>query len=114
MSNTRALIDAIISGSAVETEEAFNATMAEKISTRLDDMRMEVAANMFKSEQVEQVQEEAEQIDEYNLGSGSKKTSLIGRATSGSRDRTEIPDSVRKQGEEINKIFAQKDEKKKG
>ena len=106
MSNTRALIDAIISGSAVETEEAFNATMAEKISTRLDDMRMEVAAGMFKSEQVEQVDEAKLPRTAFDV-----KRSYSGVA--GGKGG-EIPDSVRKQGEEINKIFAQKDEKKKG
>ena len=42
------LINAIASGSAIETEQAFNSVMAEKISARLDDMRIEVAQNMFE------------------------------------------------------------------
>lgn len=41
------LINAIASGSAIHTEQAFNQVMAEKISARLDDMRIEVAQNMF-------------------------------------------------------------------
>lgn len=55
----RELINAIESGSAVETEGAFQAAMAEKISVRLDTMRQEVAANMFKSEAVDASVEEA-------------------------------------------------------
>lgn len=54
----RELINAIESGSAVETEGAFQAAMAEKISVRLDTMRQDVAANMFKSEAVEEVASE--------------------------------------------------------
>ena len=41
------LIDAIASGDAVGTENAFNAAMAEKISAKLDDMRVQVAKGMF-------------------------------------------------------------------
>jgi hypothetical protein len=43
------LINAISVGSAIDTEEAFNSAMAEKISVKLDDMRQDVAANMFKT-----------------------------------------------------------------
>ena len=42
------LIDAIASGSATETQAAFSQVMAEKISARLDDMRVEVAQGMFQ------------------------------------------------------------------
>jgi hypothetical protein len=42
------LISAIATGNAVDTESAFNSAMAEKISTRLDTMRQEVAQGMFK------------------------------------------------------------------
>ena len=54
MSNTLELIDAISKGNAVDTEAAFNAAMAEKISAKLDDMRASVAKNMFSSQQEEQ------------------------------------------------------------
>jgi hypothetical protein len=52
------LINAISAGSAIETEESFNSAMAEKISARIDTMRQEVAANMFKP--VEETVEENE------------------------------------------------------
>ena len=49
MSNVKSLIDAISTGNALETEGSFNAAMAEKISSRLETMRAEVAQNMFKT-----------------------------------------------------------------
>lgn len=55
------LISAIATGSAVETEQAFNQVMAEKIAARLEDMRVDVAQSMFK-ESVELTEEQ--QIDE--------------------------------------------------
>jgi hypothetical protein len=56
--SVRNLINAISSGSAIETEDAFNAAMAEKISVKMDTMRQEVAANMFKAaEAVEETTE---------------------------------------------------------
>ena len=48
------LIDAIASGSATETQTTFNQVMAEKISARLDDMRVDVAQNMFATESVQE------------------------------------------------------------
>jgi hypothetical protein len=45
------LIAAIAAGNAVDTEQAFNATMAEKISAKLDDMRVSVAQSMFNAQQ---------------------------------------------------------------
>lgn len=45
------LIRAIAAGDAMETEAAFNASMAEKISVKLDDMRMNIAQNMFASQE---------------------------------------------------------------
>ncbi len=49
MSTTLELINAIASGSAVDTESAFNAAMAEKISAKLDDLRVNIAHNMFNA-----------------------------------------------------------------
>ncbi len=40
---------AITTGDALETENAFAAAMAEKLSVKLDDMRQSVAQNMFKT-----------------------------------------------------------------
>lgn len=56
--SVRNLINAISAGSAIDTEEAFNSAMAEKISVKMDAMRQEVAANMFKTaEAVEETTE---------------------------------------------------------
>lgn len=41
------LVQAIKAGDALETEQAFANAMAEKLSTRLDDMRQSVAQGMF-------------------------------------------------------------------
>jgi len=45
------LIKAINSGDSSEIDTAFNAEMANRISTRLEDMRVSVAQNMFALEQ---------------------------------------------------------------
>ena len=55
MSNVKNLIDAIADGNALDTESAFNTAMAEKISSRLETMRTDVASNMFKAQ--EEIQE---------------------------------------------------------
>ena len=61
MSETvKSLIQSIAHGDAIETENAFSAAMAEKLSTKLDDMRTNIAQNMFASV-VEQGSETAEQ-----------------------------------------------------
>lgn len=52
------LVQAIRAGDAIETEQAFANAMAEKLSTRLDDMRQSVAQNMF-GQQAEPVTEPA-------------------------------------------------------
>jgi hypothetical protein len=51
MSSTKELINAIEAGDAVGIESAFNSAMAEKVASKLDDMRQAVAQNMFKTEQ---------------------------------------------------------------
>ena len=53
------LINAIVEGDATSIDAAFNAEMANRVSSKLEDMRVRVAQNMFKAEQVE-VAEEAE------------------------------------------------------
>ena len=45
--STRDLVNAIAAGDAIEIENAFNATMAEKVSAGIDDMRIDVAKNLF-------------------------------------------------------------------
>ena len=49
--STLDLVSAIINKDATEIESAFNDAMAEKISVRLDDMRANVAQNIFKQEE---------------------------------------------------------------
>lgn len=65
--STKDLINAIISGEAIEIENAFNATMAEKISARLDDMRQDVAQNLFKAPEPEAVVEEEVELTEEEI-----------------------------------------------
>jgi hypothetical protein len=54
------LVQAIRAGDAIETEQAFANAMAEKLSTRLDDMRQSVAQGMF----MQQTEVEAEPVAE--------------------------------------------------
>ena len=58
MSKTLELINAIATGDAIATETAFNSAMAEKLSSMIDDKRIEVAKSMFaQPEQQEEPQE---------------------------------------------------------
>ncbi len=51
MTTTLELINAISNGDATATENAFNAAMAEKISAKLDDMRVNIAHRMFNAQE---------------------------------------------------------------
>jgi hypothetical protein len=62
---TLELIDAISNGDAVSIENAFNAAMAEKISARLDDMKVSIAQGMFSAPEAEletAPQEDSEEV----------------------------------------------------
>lgn len=61
------LIQAIDSGDSVAIESAFNAEMAARVSERLEDMRVNVAKNMFAIEQAEEIQEEVEELSEEQI-----------------------------------------------
>lgn len=61
--SVRQLIDAIDSGKSLEIESTFEALMADKVATKLDAYRQEVAKNMFASK-VEESKEEDEDEDE--------------------------------------------------
>jgi len=61
--STRDLINAIAAGDAIEIENAFNSVMAEKISSRIDELRIDVAQNLF-AEEVEEIEEEFDIISE--------------------------------------------------
>ena len=58
------LINAIAEGDSLGIETAFNQEMASRISDRLDDMRIEVARNMFATESVQVEEEITEQVEE--------------------------------------------------
>lgn len=47
---TRNLIDAIISGKATDIETTFKTVMADKISSHMEDKKIEVAQGMFKKD----------------------------------------------------------------
>ena len=81
--STLDLINAIAKGDAIASEEAFNSAMAERIASKLDDMRIGVAQSMFNpvvEEEVEFTTEEWEALSEeekaeYNvIEEGSKAT----------------------------------------
>lgn len=58
------LVNAIAAGDALETQNAFAAAMAEKLSTRLDTMRAEVAQSMFTAQEETAEVAEAESVTE--------------------------------------------------
>ena len=61
------LIDAIATGDSLAIDSAFNSEMASRISERLDDMRVEVAQSMFRTESVgddDEVTEDADDVEE--------------------------------------------------
>lgn len=59
--STKDLINAIESGNALEIENAFNSAMAEKISVRLDDIRGQIAQNLFNAPQSSEEQSTSEE-----------------------------------------------------
>jgi len=67
MSGVNDIIDAIQSGDSVAIDTAFNKEMAARVSDRLDTMRQDVAQNMFKSADVEDLS--AEEDAELDLDS---------------------------------------------
>lgn len=54
MSETvKELVTAMLQKDAMATETAFQSAMAEKISSKLDDMRVQVAQNMFNAKEAD-------------------------------------------------------------
>lgn len=70
MSTTKELIDAIVSGDSATIMSSFEQAMAERISERLDDMRVGVAQGMFRTEQVELDEAKAKQA--FKVGDRAK------------------------------------------
>jgi hypothetical protein len=58
MTATLELINAISNGDAIEIENAFNSAMADKISSKIDDMRVSIAQAMFNAQVEEPAAEE--------------------------------------------------------
>jgi len=80
MSNSvRDLVSAIATGNAVQTEQAFNATMAEKISAKLDNMRMDVAQSLFNQTEEEELVYEEVQLtqEEYDALTEEEKQAFV-------------------------------------
>jgi hypothetical protein len=86
------LVQAIRAGDALETENAFTLAMQEKLSAKLDDMRVSVAQGMFNQpepvteEIIELTQEEydslsEEEKQEFTLDEGLGK--FIGKVVKG-------------------------------
>ena len=59
----RDLVDAMVQGDALGTEKAFGAAMAEKLSSKLDDMRTNVAQTMFATEEEDEIEAAEEEMD---------------------------------------------------
>jgi len=64
MTTTLELINAISTGDATATQDAFNAAMAEKISAKLDDMRIDVAQRMFNVQEEQPTSEDESGTEE--------------------------------------------------
>lgn len=84
------LIKAIDSGDSQAIDAAFQAEMANRISTRLEDMRVSVAKGMFATEQateetIEEVSEEAEEAEKIEEDAEQiDEAQRIGRKADGS------------------------------
>ncbi len=65
------LVQAIQAGDALETENAFTDAMAEKLSAKLDDMRIGIAQGMFN--QLEPVTEEIIELTQEEYDSLSEE-----------------------------------------
>jgi len=69
------LVDAMVQGNALETEKAFGAAMAEKLSGKLDDMRTNVAQTMFATEEeIETPVEDTEEVAETEVADKQPET----------------------------------------
>jgi len=69
------LVDAMVQGNALETEKAFGAAMAEKLSGKLDDMRTNVAQTMFATEEeIETPVEDTEEVAETEVADKQSET----------------------------------------
>lgn len=85
--SVRGLIDAIASGDSLATQQHFESEMMSRVAARMDQMRVDVARNMFKvQEEVETVEEamDAKKVHPDALhvepvGSGKYKVHAVGK-----------------------------------
>lgn len=84
--STRDLIDAIQTGDSVAIQSAFEAAMASRIADRLDNMRQDVAKNMFVQQEQVAVEEEAkpksvhpDALHVSHVGGGKYKVHAVGK-----------------------------------
>ena len=73
MDSVRNLVDALIDGDSIQIQNSFNAAVSEKISSALDDYRVQVAQNMFNPEL--ELEEETKKKDPSKPPRGSELTS---------------------------------------
>ena len=52
MSQVEKLVDSLLSSDNFKLDQAFNAAMAEKVSAALENMKVDLAQNMFKESRV--------------------------------------------------------------
>lgn len=82
--NIKELVDAMLAKDASRTETAFQAAMAEKISAKLDDMRTNMAQNMFKTpvaSAAEPVVEEELDLDQIDTLTEEQLDEVLTKAT---------------------------------
>lgn len=72
--STKELIDALVSGDAKNIQKEFDAVMSEKIMSRLDDMRQDVAQSLFTTnEEVDDVNRAVETDKKSNISAALRK-----------------------------------------
>lgn len=84
--STRDLIDAIVSGDSIATQQAFESEMMARVAARMDEKRQEIAQNMFK-ESVDALDEATDKpakvgdnhIHVKSAGNGKYKVHAVGK-----------------------------------
>jgi hypothetical protein len=65
--NVKELVNAMLAKDADKMQAAFQASVAEKISAKLDDMRSSMAQSMFKTQEEPSVEQNAEPVVEEDF-----------------------------------------------
>lgn len=87
--SVRELIDAIASGDSLATQTAFESEMMSRVASRMDQMRVDVAQNMFKVEEAVDLEEAADgapapkaksnELHVQHVGGGKYKVHAVGK-----------------------------------